>query len=73
MPLRGKHSQMTASVATDGMNYLDALVTKLKSAAAPFRETLSELHAKYKDVRDGTVANYIPELAKADPNGSASA
>ncbi len=47
--------------------YLDALVTKLKSAAAPFRATLNELHARYKDVNDGAVADYIPELAKADP------
>ena len=54
-------------MSTDGTNYLDALVTKLKSAAAPFRDTLNELHAKYKDVREGTVADYIPELAKADP------
>jgi len=55
-------------MSTDGTNYLDALVTKLKSAAAPFRDTLNELHAKYKDVREGAVADYIPELAKADPN-----
>ena len=41
---------------------------KLKSAAAPFRDTLNELHAKHKDVREGAVANYIPELAKADPS-----
>ena len=47
--------------------HLDALVTKLKSAAAPFRATLNELHAKYQGDTDGTVATYIPELAKADP------
>jgi glutaminase len=55
-------------MSTDGTNYLDALVKKLKSAAAPFRDTLNELHAKHKDVREGAVANYIPELAKADPS-----
>ena len=49
-------------------NHLDALVTKLRSAAAPFRSTLNELHAKYQDVNDGAVAGYIPELAKADPH-----
>ncbi len=48
-------------------NHLDALVTKLKSAAAPFRSTLNDLHARYKDVNDGKVADYIPELAKSDP------
>ncbi len=47
--------------------HLDALVTKLKSAAAPFRATLNELHAKFQRETDGTVATYIPELAKADP------
>jgi len=29
---------------------------------------LSELHARYKDRVDGEVANYIPELAKANPD-----
>jgi glutaminase len=48
-------------------NDLDFLVNRLKSAAAPFRETLRELHARYGDLREGEVATYIPELAKADP------
>ena len=55
-------------MSTDGTKYLDALVTKLKSAAAPLRDTLNEMHARYKDVREGAVADYIPELANADPN-----
>jgi glutaminase len=56
-------------VPTDAHSkHLDALVTKLKSAAAPFRATLNVLHTRYKDVHDGAVADYIPELAKADPN-----
>jgi glutaminase len=58
-------------MSTDGANHLDALVTKLKSAVAPFRETLHELYATFKDVREGSVADYIPELAKADPNAFA--
>ncbi|MEL6526258.1 MAG: glutaminase, partial [Chloroflexota bacterium] len=29
---------------------------------------LDATYEKYKDVTDGTVASYIPELAKADPN-----
>ncbi|MBW4545530.1 MAG: glutaminase A [Symplocastrum torsivum CPER-KK1] len=29
---------------------------------------LSELYDKYKSLMDGRLANYIPELAKADPN-----
>jgi len=55
-------------VPTDAdSKHLDALISKLKSAAAPFRTTLNDLHARYKDVNDGRVADYIPELAKADP------
>lgn len=34
----------------------------------PFQTFLEELHSKYRNVRDGTVASYIPELAKADPD-----
>jgi glutaminase len=47
--------------------FLDALLTKMKSAASPLRDTVTELWNKYKDLDDGTVASYIPELAKADP------
>jgi glutaminase len=47
---------------------LDDLIGGLKAAVAPFRTTLQNLHAKYRDVSDGKVANYIPELALADPN-----
>ncbi len=45
------------------------LVGSMKSLASPFRAYLQELHARYKPVRDGKVADYIPELAKADPDG----
>ncbi|WP_165251544.1 glutaminase A [Paludisphaera soli] len=44
-------------------------MSKMKSAAAPFRATLQELHRKYATVADGRVATYIPELATADPAG----
>lgn len=47
---------------------LDDLIGSLKSAVAPCRNTLQALHEKYRDVHDGKVANYIPELALADPN-----
>jgi glutaminase len=46
---------------------LDDLLGGLKSSVAPFRATLNELHAKYKDVNEGAVADYIPELSLADP------
>jgi glutaminase len=46
---------------------LDLLVNRVKSAASPLRETLTALHERYRDVNDGVVASYIPELALADP------
>lgn len=48
-------------------SHMDALLGKMRSAASPLRETLRDLHAKYKTVDDGRVADYIPELSKADP------
>ena len=53
---------------SDPNSYLDALLTEMKSAASPLRDMLRGLHAKYKDAKDGAVADYIPELAKADPD-----
>lgn len=47
---------------------LDRLLGRMKSAAAPFRETLTALHRTYQGDSSGTVASYIPELALADPN-----
>jgi len=34
---------------------------------SPVLAYLESLHARFRDVRDGTVADYIPELTKADP------
>jgi len=34
---------------------------------SPIQVLLDALHAKYASLRDGVVATYIPELAKADP------
>src|SRR5258708_6310851 len=48
-------------------NDLDLLVGRMRSAAAPLRGTLHRLYDQFRDVRDGKVADYIPELAKADP------
>jgi glutaminase len=42
-----------------------------ESAAAqnsPIQDYLRELHARHTSLRDGQVATYIPELAKADPD-----
>lgn len=46
---------------------LDLLVGRMKVAAAPLRDVLRQIHARYAGNDDGRVANYIPELAKADP------
>lgn len=48
--------------------HLDALLGKMRSAASPLRETLREIHDKYKGNTEGKVAAYIPELAKANPD-----
>jgi glutaminase len=45
---------------------LDLLLGKMKAAASPLREVLRELHERYAPLDDGKVADYIPELAKAD-------
>lgn len=36
--------------------------------ATTFQTYLNELHCKYQALNDGNVANYIPELAKANPD-----
>ena len=52
---------------TNSADEVGRLIGRLKSAAAPLREILRELHARYATNDEGRVANYIPELAKADP------
>ncbi|AFZ00483.1 glutaminase A [Calothrix sp. PCC 6303] len=39
----------------------------VETGLSSFEEFLGELYHKYKSLRDGTVANYIPELAKVNP------
>jgi len=51
-----------------GQSDLDALVNRMKSAAAPLRQTLARLHEQLAEVDEGAVADYIPELAKANPD-----
>jgi glutaminase len=40
----------------------------LQTIASSFQSFLNELHSEYKSLRSGTVANYIPELAKVNPD-----
>jgi glutaminase len=44
---------------------LDLLVGRMKAAASPLRDVLREIHGKYAPNDEGKVADYIPELAKA--------
>ncbi|MBE9057310.1 glutaminase A [Sphaerospermopsis sp. LEGE 08334] len=39
-----------------------------ETGSSPFLEVLKDLHSQYKSLQEGTVANYIPELAKVNPN-----
>jgi glutaminase len=47
---------------------MGSLLSGIKTAASPFRNYLKDLHSRYKGVDEGKVADYIPELAKANPN-----
>ncbi|MGJ3249639.1 MAG: glutaminase A [Elainellaceae cyanobacterium] len=49
-------------------NDLASLASSIQAVASPFRAYLSELHETYQPVRDGAVADYIPELALANPD-----
>ncbi|MBA4031793.1 MAG: glutaminase A [Planctomyces sp.] len=44
------------------------LLGRMKSATSPLREILRELHSRLSGNHAGTVADYIPELATANPN-----
>ncbi len=46
---------------------VDALIGRMKTVTSPFRKTLLDLHEKYRDNFEGTIASYIPELALARP------
>jgi glutaminase len=45
-----------------------SLASSIQAVASPFRQYLNDLHEKYRAVNEGAVADYIPELALADPN-----
>ncbi|MGB3532161.1 MAG: glutaminase A [Microcoleaceae cyanobacterium] len=47
---------------------LQSLANSIQAVASPFRTYLNELYEKYKTLDEGAVADYIPELALADPN-----
>lgn len=41
---------------------------KTSLTPSPIRDQLEELHRKFAEISDGTVATYIPELSKANPD-----
>lgn len=47
---------------------LGALLKETKAKASPFRVYLNSLHSRFAGVKDGDVANYIPELSLANPD-----
>ncbi|MGH7788649.1 MAG: glutaminase A [Candidatus Binatia bacterium] len=51
-----------------GDDDVSALLGHFRAVTSPLRGFLRELHAKYKPLNDGAVADYIPELTKADPD-----
>lgn len=46
----------------------DVTLMSFGDDTSPFQMFLNDLYVKYKSLRDGAVASYIPELAKVDPN-----
>lgn len=44
------------------------LLAGIETKASPLRALLGDTHARFAGVTDGAVADYIPELAAADPN-----
>jgi len=55
------------AVTHDAEGQLEQLVSRYHSVVSPLRQVLRELHEDLQQVTDGTVADYIPELARADP------
>ena len=53
--------------AKSGDDEVAALVGQYRAVVSPLRAFLKDLHARYQPVREGVVADYIPELSKADP------
>lgn len=51
----------------DSNDDIEALIGQMKTATSPFRRVLNSLHSKYRDNAEGHVADYIPELSKANP------
>lgn len=51
-----------------GDDEVSRLVGQYRAVTSPLRAFLRELHAKYQPLCDGKLADYIPELTKANPD-----
>jgi glutaminase len=49
-------------------NDLQALLGGMRAVTSPFQAYITDLHEELQRVTDGTVASYIPELARVNPN-----
>ncbi len=55
-------------MARDADPDLTAFVDRYRAAASPLQVFLQELHTRHAPLRDGKLADYIPELTKANPD-----
>ncbi len=49
-------------------SHLQSLTSSIQAIASPFRNYLWDLHQTYQSLSEGAVADYIPELALANPD-----
>jgi glutaminase len=54
--------------SNSGDDDVSALVGHYRAVASPLRAFLKELHGKYQPLTEGQVADYIPELSRANPD-----
>lgn len=56
------------SSASQAGGDLRALAESITAIASPFRNYLTNLHEQYRNLNSGKIADYIPELAEANPD-----
>jgi glutaminase len=61
-------STMLSMEITVSPNPVSPVNNSPSAHTAQIQEVVETVHEKYKDVEEGAVATYIPELAKANPN-----
>ncbi len=65
--LKSRFNHYVSSRAYQNMSVFLTSVPEAE-CSSPVLDYLREIHRKFKDVNEGAVATYIPELAKADPD-----